>query len=77
MENKCTNFERCGNYTNSPHTKFCQKCSVKWQVEHNGNYKKLGDLEIEEGGSVFIRKDLIDLFEKCKSSSVFKEDIKC
>jgi len=61
MNPKCQNFAKCKNYTNSPHTKWCKDCSIKWQGQSSGAYK-FKDKIVEEDctGFVFVRKDLME-----------------
>jgi len=61
MKNKCQNFDKCGNHTNSPHAKWCQECSIKWQGQSSGAYKfKDKIVEKDYTSFVFVRKDLVE-----------------
>jgi hypothetical protein len=56
---KCKNFETCGNYTNSEHSKWCYPCSLRWNFKQSGyevgfNLSNNGEII----GIVLIREDI-------------------
>ncbi len=61
---KCNNFEKCGNYTNAKHSKWCSPCSFTWQIRQSG-YEP--EFEIKDGeiyGLVLTRKDIFEKHKK-------------
>lgn len=52
---KCQN-PNCSNETNASHSKFCRKCSLRWNAKQMGYTMQEEEIELEDGTIAYLLK---------------------